>query len=121
MDFETMVQETQKYLQENSKTNCVATALLTDKGNLYIDCCTTFNNCCYKTDNDYSFINDLIKNKDSRVLKMVTMVANEGLAVAPIPCAEICQQIYDMNKDNINTEVRFGNGETIPYLREFCN
>jgi hypothetical protein len=121
MDFEIMIQETKKRLEENLSSNCAATALLTDKGNLYIDCCNTFNNCCFKTDNDYSIINDLIKTKESRILKMVTIYKNDSLIIAPVPCAEICQQVYDMNNDNIDTEVKLGDGDIIPYLKEFCS
>ena len=117
MDFENMIERTQKVLEKNRSNECAATALLTDQDNLYIICCNTFANCSHcdeKPDEDYS-LKDLIAAGDNRILKMVTIFKTTGI---DFPCAWLRQSIYNMNNENKNTEVKCGSG-TVGLVSDF--
>ena len=91
--------------------------MFTDKGNIYVACCDTFQNCCNKTDDDYSILNNLLETGDTRVLKIVAVIKQRGEYIIDVPCAWLRNCIYDMNNDNIDAEVKLCN--SVPRLIGF--
>jgi len=119
MDFEMMIEETKKFLEKSPINECTATALFTDKGNIYVTCCNTFANCCEKTDDDFSLLNDLIKSGENRILKMVTIFKQGDKSGIEVPCGWLRKYICEMNNDNINAEVKVNSEKGKLYLKDF--
>jgi len=118
MDFEMMIDETKAFLERNCRNECTATALFTDKGNLHIARCNMITNCCGKTDDDFSILNDLIESGESRILRMITLIKQGDRIGLDLPCEWLRNLICEMNDDNANTEVRGTTGE-MKLLKDF--
>ena len=98
MDFEALTKEAQRAIDINN--GGIATAVLTNKGNIYVTVCKTFPNCCGKPRYDSSLI-DMIENGEKKITKMVSMHKH---GMEP-PCAWLRQFIREMDHSNINAEV----------------
>lgn len=111
MDFKSMYKETQKVLDTMENSISVATALLTDKGNLYIARCDTYDHCL--TCQGYTTLGGIEATRENRIVRMVTAFKDHRSVDAPrgvdAPCAWLRQFIRELNPDNLNAEV-FGIG-----------
>ena len=90
-----------RQLSEGCSVASVASALLTDKGNVYIGVCidtsSSMGFCA-----EHSAIAQMITNEESRILKIVA-VGREGKILPP--CGRCREFIYQINNENIDTEV----------------
>jgi cytidine deaminase len=121
--FETMLELLKSNLAEETRTPYLqATALLTDHGNVYVAVCRDFigSDCGY--DNMLTYMKT---RGETRILKMVTMWKDGGIDLSPMNFRE---SIYEMNKENIETEVlvlgenRNGSEERLqPFVKKMIN
>ena len=98
----------------------VASALLTDKGNVYVGVCidtpSSMGFCA-----EHSAIAQMITNEESKIVKIVA-VGSEG-KVYP-PCGRCREFIYQINNENLEAEVLIGDDrivklkELLPYRME---
>ncbi|MFC0396799.1 hypothetical protein [Paenibacillus mendelii] len=102
--FETMLELLKSNLAEetpapNSDMSPQATALLTDHGNVYVAVCRDVvgSDCGY--DNMLTYMKT---RGETRILKMVTMWKDGGIDLSSMNFRET---IYEMNKENIETEI----------------
>ncbi|UVI27406.1 hypothetical protein [Paenibacillus spongiae] len=102
--FETMLELLKSDLAEetpvpNSEMPPQATALLTDHGNLYVAVCRDV----FGSDCGYDNMLTFMKTRcETRILKMVTMWKDGGIDISSMNFRE---SIYEMNKENIETEI----------------
>ena len=90
----------------------VGCALLTDKGNIYTGVCIVAD-CGIGFCAEHAAIADMIKNNESRILKIVATDQN-----GPVPpCGRCRELIKQINTDNLNTQIMISNTE-IYSLRE---
>lgn len=104
MTFEIMVDLLKSNLAEetpasNSEIPPQATALLTDRGNVYVAVCRVFGSDC-GYDNILTFMKT--RGDETRILKMVTMWKDGGIDLSSTKFRE---SIYRMNNENLETEV----------------
>ena len=109
MDVKTMYSETQKALDIIEKSKSIVTALLTDKGNVYIARCDTFPNC---TDcQGYTDLGGLDAAGENRIVRMVTAFKDKlcceenGRSGVESPCHWLRKFISELNNENLNAEV----------------
>lgn len=90
----------------------VGSALLTDKGNVYTGVCIVAD-CGIGFCAEHAAIAEMIKNNESRILKIVATDQN-----GPVPpCGRCRELIKQLNIDNLNTQIMINNNE-IYSLRE---
>ena len=90
----------------------VGCALLTDKGNIYTGVCIVAD-CGIGFCAEHAAIADMIKNNESRIIKIVATNQN-----GPVPpCGRCRELIKQLNIDNLNTQIMINNKE-IYSLRE---
>ncbi len=99
-------------LNEFVKYGHVGAALMTDKGNIYtgvaITCACNIGFCA-----EHGAIHEMLKNNESRIVKIVASNAN---CVVP-PCGRCREFIRMVNKDNLEALVMIGENEVVK-LRE---
>ena len=84
----------------------VGCALLTDKGNIYTGVCIVAD-CGIGFCAEHAAIADMIKNNESRILKIVATDQN-----GPVPpCGRCRELIKQINIDNLNTQIMISNTE----------
>ena len=90
----------------------VGSAILTDKGNVYTGVCIVAD-CGIGFCAEHAAIAEMIKNNESRILKIVATDQN-----GPVPpCGRCRELIKQLNIDNLNTQIMINNNE-IYSLRE---
>lgn len=109
-----------RQLSKNCYVASVASALLTDKGNVYTGVCidtpSSMGFCA-----EHAAIVQMITNGESRIVKIVSVGA--GGKVYP-PCGRCREFIYQINKDNLKADVLVDEGkvvkleELLPYRYE---
>jgi GNAT superfamily N-acetyltransferase/cytidine deaminase len=118
MDFEAMIKEAEKALREKENAKCVATALLTDKGNLYVNICDDFcQGLGEKLCEACTPLNEMIAAGETGIHKMVSVWKDGAQMGVEIPCAWYRQFIKDMNPQNSDAEVMLG-GSRIHKMKE---
>jgi cytidine deaminase len=90
-----------RQLSEGCYVGSVASALLTDKGNVYVGVCidtsSSMGFCA-----EHSAIAQMITNEESKILKIVAV--GDGGKILP-PCGRCREFIYQINNENIETEI----------------
>lgn len=90
-----------RQLSEGCYVGSVASALLTDKGNVYVGVCidtsSSMGFCA-----EHSAIAQMITNEESKILKIVA-VGRDGRILPP--CGRCREFMYQINNENIETEV----------------
>ena len=86
----------------------VGAALLTDKGNIYtgvaITCACNIGFCA-----EHSAIAEMLKNRESRIVKIVAANSNSALS----PCGRCREFIRMINHKNMDTEVMIENNQIV--------
>jgi cytidine deaminase len=88
-------------LSDDCQVASVASALVTDKGNVYVGVCID-TACSLGFCAEHSAIAQMITNNESRIQKIVAVGRNGK--VLP-PCGRCREFIYLVNKENLETEV----------------
>lgn len=88
-------------LSDDCQVASVASALVTDKGNVYVGVCID-TACSLGFCAEHSAIAQMITNNESRIQKIVAVGRNGK--VLP-PCGRCREFIYLVNKENSETEV----------------
>ena len=87
----------------------VASALLTEKGNVYVGVCidtpSGMGFCA-----EHSAIAQMITNEESRIIKIVA-VGEEGKIYSP--CGRCREFIYQINNENLDTEILVDNNKVV--------
>lgn len=87
----------------------VASALVTEKGNVYVGVCidtpSGMGFCA-----EHSAIAQMITNEESRIVKIVA-VGKEGKILSP--CGRCREFIYQINNENLDTEVLVDNNKAV--------
>jgi hypothetical protein len=98
--FETMLELLKSNLAEETPTPYLqATALLSDHGEVYVAVCRDV----FGSDCGYDNMLTFMKTRgETRILKMVTMWKDGGIEISSMNFRE---SIYEMNKENLETEV----------------
>lgn len=108
MNFEELIKAAEGILFEKEKG--VATAILTNKGNLHVIFCNDF---CQqfgeKFCDKYLTLKRLIAKGETRVLKITTVFKVGKEHGAELPCGWLRNFIYEMNHENLDSEVMVGN------------
>ena len=105
-DFEKLIQcakeiATKRNLSDYASCGHVGCALLTVKGNIYTGICIE-SKCSLGKCAEYAAIAEMLKNKESEILKIVAYSA-KGTIYAPCgSCREIIRMV---NENNLDTEV----------------
>lgn len=105
-DFEKLIQcakeiATKRNLSDYASCGHVGCALLTAKGNIYTGICIE-SKCSLGKCAEYAAIAEMLKNKESEILKIVAYSA-KGTIYAPCgSCREIIRMV---NENNLDTEV----------------
>ena len=109
-----------RQISKNCYVASVASALLTDKGNVYVGVCidtpSSMGFCA-----EHSAIAQMITNEESRIVKIVA-VGSEG-KVYP-PCGRCREFIYQINNENLEADVLVSEDkivklkELLPYRME---
>lgn len=90
-----------RQLSEGCYVGSVASALLTDKGNVYsgvcIDTSSSMGFCA-----EHSAIAQMITNEESKILKIVAVGRNGKILP---PCGRCREFIYQINNENLETDV----------------
>lgn len=90
-----------RQLSEGCYVGSVASALVTDKGNVYVGVCidtsSSMGFCA-----EHSAIAQMITNEESRILKIVA-VGRDGKILPP--CGRCREFMYQINNENIETEI----------------
>lgn len=90
-----------RQLSEGCYVASVASALLTDKGNVYIGVCidtsSSMGFCA-----EHSAIAQMITNEESRILKIVAVGRNGKILP---PCGRCREFMYQINNENIDTDI----------------
>lgn len=98
-----------RQLSPDCSAATVACALLSDKGNVFtgvcIDTCCGMGFCA-----EHAAIAQMITNEESRILKIVAV--GENGKVYP-PCGRCREFMYQINHDNIETEVLVGENKSV--------
>jgi len=109
-----------RQLSKDCYVASVASALLTEKGNVYIGVCID-TACSMGFCAEHSAIAQMITNEESRIVKIVA-VGSEG-KVYP-PCGRCREFMYQINNENLEADVLVGEGkvvtlkELLPYYRK---
>ncbi|WP_026478571.1 cytidine deaminase family protein [Alkaliphilus transvaalensis] len=122
MTFEELKEIAQKKVKPRKmSSDCyvasVASALITKNGNVYIGVCidapSSMGFCA-----EHSAIAQMVTNEESKICKIIAV--DEYGKILP-PCGRCREFIYQIDKDNLNTEVMVGEkkvvtiGELLPY------
>ena len=86
----------------------VGSALITDKGNIYVGSSIGLAcglGCC----GEYSAITTMLTSGESRI-KTIVAVGSDG-SILP-PCGKCRELIFQINKDNLNTNIITSGGKT---------
>ena len=87
----------------------VASALLTEKGNVYVGVCidtpSGMGFCA-----EHSAIAQMITNEESRIVKIVA-VGKEGKILSP--CGRCREFIYQINNENLDAEILVDNNKVV--------
>ena len=94
-------------LTESSSAGSVAAALVTDKGNVYTGVCID-TPCSMGFCAEHAAIAAMIAAGESRIDKIVA-VSEEGIVA---PCGRCREFMYQINYDNLDTQVMLRGGET---------
>lgn len=90
-----------RQLSEGCYVGSVASALLTDKGNVYVGVCidtsSSMGFCA-----EHSAIAQMITNEESKILKIVAVGRNGKILP---PCGRCREFIYQINNENIEMDV----------------
>lgn len=105
-DFEKLIKEAKKIaykktLSEYASCGHVGCALLTKNGNIYTGICID-SNCALGNCAEYTAIEDMLKNNESEIDKIVAYSA-KGQIYAP--CGRCRELIRMVNEKNLNTKV----------------
>ncbi len=97
-----------KRLNAFVKYGHVGAALMTDKGNIYtgvaITCACQIGFCA-----EHSAISEMLKNNESRIVKIVAANSN-----TPVPACGRCREMIRMiNEENMETEVMVSENEIV--------
>jgi cytidine deaminase len=88
-------------LSDGCSVASVASALLTDKGNVYVGVCID-TACSMGFCAEHAAIAQMITNEESRIVKIVA--AGRGGKILP-PCGRCREFMYQINHDNLNAEI----------------
>ena len=95
-------------LNEFVKYGHVGAALLTDKGNIYtgvaITCACNIGFCA-----EHSAIAEMLKNRESRIVKIVAVNSNSAIP----PCGRCREFIRMVNEENMDSDVMIENNQVI--------
>lgn len=113
MNNEELVKKAEKLvnpedLTENRTVSQVAAALITEKGNIYTGVSIDLE-CGIGTCAEHGAIQLMIREGETRIDKIVA-VYNDG-EILP-PCGRCRELMYQVNEENLNTEVIIGDGKT---------
>lgn len=105
-DFKTLLTEAKKLakkrnLSEYASCGHVGCALLTEKGNIYTGICID-SNCALGNCAEYAAIAEMLKNHESRIVKIVAYAAKGKIYS---PCGRCRELIRMVNIDNMETKV----------------
>ena len=101
MTWKKLYNQAKKYVNERDVSpfvhvGQVASAVLTDKGNVYFGICVD-GKCDWGTCAERNAIMDMLKNGESKVVRVVTVDRNGGLRE---PCGLCREAFMQLNKDN---------------------
>ncbi len=87
----------------------VGSALITDKGNVYIG--TSIDACCgVGFCAEHTAIGNMVTNKEYRIKKIVA-VMGDGRVLPP--CGRCREFMYEINKENLDTDVILGKDKVV--------
>ncbi|MDF2985857.1 MAG: CMP/dCMP deaminase zinc-binding protein [Eubacterium sp.] len=98
-----------RQLSKDCYVASVASALLTDKGNVYTGVCID-TACSMGFCAEHAAIAQMITNEESRIVKIVAVGA--GGKIYP-PCGRCREFIYQINNDNLKAEVLVAEGKAV--------
>lgn len=98
-----------RQLSNNCHVASVASALLTDKGNVYTGVCID-TRCGMGSCAEHSAIAQMIANEESRVLKIVAV--GVGGKIYP-PCGRCREFMYQIDNNNLEADVSVGEDEIV--------
>lgn len=90
-----------RILSEGAAAGSVAAALITDKGNIYRGVCIDVP-CSMGFCAEHAAIAAMITAGESRIKKIVAIAENDGIVA---PCGRCREFMYQINNENINTEI----------------
>jgi cytidine deaminase len=97
----------------NAEMGGVACALLTDQGNVYTGVCID-TICSMGFCAEHNAIGTMITNQEYRIQKIVAVkYDSNGNPIVIPPCGRCREFIYQINPENINTEVIMGECESV--------
>ena len=112
MSYQALFDEASKVLgsfslSESSFTAAsVASALVTDKGNIYTGVCIDVA-CGMGFCAEHSAISDMLKHRETRISEILAINKSGGIP----PCGRCRELIYQVNKLNIETTVHLSDSE----------
>lgn len=117
MDFEKLTKiaadtVNPRELSKGSFAGSVAAALVTDQGNVYRGVCID-TPCSMGFCAEHAAIAAMVTAGESRIEKIVAICGGTGIVA---PCGRCREFMYQINHDNLNTEIRLDSGITT--LRE---
>lgn len=100
-DFEKLIDEARKIvgkkvLSEYASYGHVGCALMTDKGNIYTGICID-SNCALGNCAEYAAIAEMLKNRESKIVKIVAYSAKEKIYAPCGRCRELIRMVDDSN------------------------
>lgn len=102
-----------KPLTEEAVSGYAATALITDKGNIYTGKSLT-GNCGVSYCGEVCAVLDMLKHGETRIQAIVT-VSNDHKRMPP--CGRCCELLYQTDRKNLETELLL-EGDRIVKLRD---
>ena len=113
MDFEQLIKSAEKTLSprelsESSSAGSVAAALVTDKGNIYKGVCID-TPCSMGFCAEHAAIAAMITAGESRIDKIAAVCDGAGIVS---PCGRCREFMYQINHENINTQIMLPSGVT---------
>ena len=96
-------------LSEDCSVASVASALLTDKGNVYVGVCID-TACSMGFCAEHAAIAQMVLNEESRITRIVAV--GVGDKVYP-PCGRCREFMYQINYDNLDAEVLVANDTVV--------
>jgi cytidine deaminase len=114
MNFEQLKQiASQKVKPRQLSGDChvasVASALLTDKGNVYTGVCID-TACSMGFCAEHSAIAQMVANEESKIIKIVAM--GKGETIYP-PCGRCREFIYQINNENLEADILVGENTVV--------
>lgn len=104
-------------LSDDSSAGSVAAALVTDKGNVFKGVCID-TPCSMGFCAEHAAIAAMVTAGESRIVRIVTVCDGNGIVS---PCGRCREFMYQINHDNLETEVRLDCGtitlkELLPHI-----